>query len=256
MIWDTHAHVFWDDLLPDLDAVLERARAADVGRIVVVGTDVASSRQAFEICRGRQGLHPTAGVHPHEARHLDPAAKAEIERLCRLAACVAVGETGLDHFKALSPRADQLAGFAWHAELARELGKPLVVHSRAAHQDTLDVLRAVPGVHGVMHCWTMGVAELPHYLDLGFWISFSGVVTYPRNEHIQAAARAVPLDRIVFETDCPFLAPQSRRGRWPNEPALVRETLEFTAALRGVDPRELAQRSSANAAALFGLAPS
>jgi len=253
VITDTHAHVFWDDLLPDLDNVLERARAAGVSRIVVVGTDVASSRKAFEVCAGRAGLHPTAGVHPHDSKDLDAEAKQEIERMCRLPECVAVGETGLDHFKSFSPRTDQIAGFAWHAELARALDKPLVVHSREAHVDTLDVLRAVPNVRGVMHCWTMGLAELPHYLDLGFHISFSGVVTYPENAHIQAAARAVPADRIVFETDCPFLAPQKHRGKWPNEPALVRETLEFVAALRGEDPVELAASSTRNASELFGL---
>lgn len=250
---DTHAHIFWDVLREDVEGVLERSRAAGVSRIVVVGTDVASSHAAFDLCRGRAGLFPTAGVHPHDSKDLDAAAKDAIERLCRAPECVAVGETGLDHFKSFSPRADQIAGFAWHAALARDLAKPLVVHSRDAHQDTLDVLRSVPGVRGVMHCWTMGLAELPHYLDLGFHVSFSGVVTYPRNEHIRAAARAVPADRIVFETDCPFLAPQKQRGRWPNEPALVRETLEFVAELRGEDPGELAAASTANAVALFDL---
>lgn len=253
MITDTHAHIYWDGLREDVEGVIARSRAAGVERIVVVGTDVKSSQAAFEMCRGRAMLHPTAGLHPHEAQHLDDATRAEIDRLCRTPECVAVGETGMDHFKAFSPRADQLASFAWHAELAREIAKPLVVHSRDAHADTLDVLRAAPGVRGVMHCWTMGTEELPHYLDLGFWISFSGVVTYPKNEHIRAAARACPADRIVFETDCPFLAPQKHRGKWPNEPALVRETLEFVAALRGVDAGELAATSSANARTLFGL---
>jgi TatD DNase family protein len=254
VITDTHAHIYWDGLREDVEGVIARSRDAGVSRIVVVGTDVKSSHAAFELCRGRAMLHPTAGVHPHEAKDFDAGVKTEIERLCRLQECVAVGETGMDHFKAFSPRDDQLAGFAWHAELAREIGKPLIVHSRDAHADTLDVLRAARGVRGVMHCWTMGTEELPHYLDLGFWISFSGVVTYPKNEHIRAAARAVPEDRIVFETDCPFLAPQKHRGRWPNEPALVRETLEFVAALRGADAGALARTSTANASALFGLA--
>jgi TatD DNase family protein len=253
MITDTHAHIFWDGLREDVEGVLARSRDAGVSRIVVVGTDVKSSHAAFDLCRGRAMLHPTAGVHPHEAKDFDAAARAEIEALCRLPECVAVGETGIDHFKALSPRADQMAAFAWHAELARELDEPLVVHSRDAHADTLDVLRAAPGVRGVMHCWTMGLAELPHYLDLGFMISFSGVVTYPKNERIRESARAVPADRIVFETDCPFLAPQKHRGRWPNEPALVRETLEFVAGLRGESVEELASRSSVNAARLFGI---
>jgi len=253
VITDTHAHIYWDGLREDVEGVLARSRAAGVSRIVVVGTDVKSSHAAFEMCRGRATLHPTAGMHPHEAKDFDAGAQAEIERLCRLPECVAVGETGMDHFKAFSPREDQVRAFAWHAELARELEKPLIVHSRDAHQDTLDVLSAVPGVRGVMHCWTMGLAELPHYLDLGFHISFSGVVTYPKNEHIRAAARAVPADRIVFETDCPFLAPQKHRGRWPNEPAFVRETVEFVASLRGEDVEALAATSSANARALFHL---
>ncbi len=254
MITDTHAHIFWDGLREDVEGVLQRSRDAGVSRIVVVGTDLPSSRAAFDLCRGRAMLSPTAGVHPHEAKDFDAETRAAIETLCRTEECVAVGETGMDHFKSFSPRADQLAGFAWHAELARELDKPLIVHSRDAHQDTLDVLRAVPGVRGVMHCWTMGLAELPHYLDLGFMISFSGVVTYPKNEHIREAARAVPVDRIVFETDCPFLAPQKHRGKWPNEPALVRETLEFVAELRGEDAEGLATSSSENARVLFGLA--
>lgn len=254
MITDTHAHIFWDGLREDVEGVLQRSRDAGVSRIVVVGTDLKSSRAAFDLCRGRAMLSPTAGVHPHEAKDFDAETRAAIEALCRNEECVAVGETGMDHFKAFSPREDQLSGFAWHAELAREIDKPLIVHCRDAHDDTLAVLRAVPGVRGVMHCWTMGLAELPHYLDLGFYISFSGVVTYPKNVHIREAARAVPADRIVFETDCPFLAPQKHRGKWPNEPALVRETLEFVAALRGEDVDALAMSSSENARTLFGLA--
>jgi len=253
VITDTHAHLFWDGLGQDLDAVLERARAAGVGRIVVVGTDLKSSRAALELCRGRPELSPTAGIHPHDAAGIDAEARAEIEQLCALPECVAVGETGLDYFKEFSPRAAQAEGFRWQAELARELKKPLIVHSRDAHEDTLSLLRSVAGVRGVMHCWTMGVAQLPGYLDAGFHISFSGVVTYPKNEQIRASARAVPADRIVFETDCPFLAPQKHRGQWPNEPALVRETVEFVAALRGEDVEALAASSSANARALFGL---
>ncbi len=253
MITDTHAHLFWDGLREDLDGVLDRARAAGVERIVLVGTDVPTSRAAVEMCRGRAGLFPTAGVHPHDATGFDAQARDEIARLCRLPDCVAVGETGLDWFKQHSPRAEQIAGFRWHAELAAELDKPIVVHCRDAHDDTLAVLRSVPGVRGVMHCYTLGPEELPGYLELGFSISFSGVVTYPRNDRIRAAARAVPSDRILFETDCPFLAPQRRRGRWPNEPAFVRETVEFVAALRGEAAADLARASSANAARLFGL---
>jgi TatD DNase family protein len=254
VITDTHAHVFWKDFDPDREAVLERARAAGVARLVVPGTEVATSRLAFELCARHADLFPAAGIHPHDARGSSPAARAEIEALCRRPECVAVGESGLDFFKEHSPRAEQLDNFRWHLELARALDKPVIVHCRDAHAETVAALRAVPGVRGVMHCYTMGVEELPPYLELGFHISFSGVVTYPRNERNQAAARAVPADRLLVETDSPYLAPEGRRGR-RNEPAFAAEVLAAVARLRGDDPAALALVTSANAAGLFGLPP-
>ena len=252
MITDTHAHVFWNAFDEDREQVFTRARDAGVGRMVVVGTDLATSRACFALCAGRPGLYPTAGIHPHDASAIDAAALAEIEELCRAPECVAVGETGLDYFKEYSPRADQQRGFRWHAKLARELDKPLIVHCRDAHHDTLEILREVPGVRGVMHCYTMGPEELPGYLELGFHISFSGVVTYPKNEANREAARLVPEDRLLVETDCPFLSPQGLRGK-RNEPAFVRHVLEVVASVRGAEPEQLALRTSANAARLFAL---
>src|ERR1700741_1554710 len=145
-------------------------------RIVVVGTEVETSRAAFAICAGVEGLYPTAGIHPHDAGDVTEADRGEIERMCARAECVAVGETGLDYFKGFSPRESQRENFRWHLELARRLDKPVVVHCRDAHEDTVELLRSVPGVRGVMHCYTMGSEELGPYLDLGFFISFSGVV--------------------------------------------------------------------------------
>jgi TatD DNase family protein len=257
VITDTHAHLFKESFSADLDEVLARAAAASVSRAIVVGTDLATSREAFEVC-ARSGagveLFPTAGIHPHDASGADRAALEELRGLCAREACVGVGETGLDYFKMFSPRASQRDAFRMQIELARELDKPLVVHCRDAHEDTVELLRSVPGVRGVMHCYTMGAEELPPYLELGFHISFSGVVTYPKNEKNREAARAVPSDRILFETDCPFLAPQGQRGT-RNEPAFVRNVLESVAAVRGVDLETLARASSANAARLFRLSP-
>jgi TatD DNase family protein len=253
-ITDTHAHLFWESFREDFDDVLARARSAGVERMVVVGTDVASSRAAFETCARAPGLFPTAGIHPHDADDSGEAARAEIESLCARAACVGVGETGLDYFRMLAPREAQRANFLWHLELAKSLGKPVVVHCRDAHADTVELLRAVPGVRGVMHCYSMGPDELAPYLELGFWISFSGMVTYPKNGANRDAAKIVPADRIVFETDCPYLSPQGRRGK-RNEPAWVRETVEHVAEVRGEDAAELAERSSRNAEALFSLPP-
>jgi TatD DNase family protein len=252
VITDTHAHLFWDSFREDLEEVLARARAADVRRIVVVGTDVANSRAAFELCEGAEGLHPTAGIHPHDAQGVTGADRDEIARLAALPSCVAVGETGLDYFKQHSPREDQVENFRWHLDLARQLGKPVVVHCRDAHDDTVELLRSFPGVRGVMHCYSMGPEELPPYLDLGFFITFSGVVTYPKNVSNREAARIVPEDRILFETDCPYLAPQGLRGR-RNEPAFVREVVQAVAPVRGVDAQALGDRASENAARLFGL---
>jgi TatD DNase family protein len=254
VITDTHAHLFWESYREDLDLVLARARAAGVERMVIVGTDVKTSRAAFEICARAPGLYPTAGIHPHDARGAGEAARAEIAQLCARAECVGVGETGLDYFKQFSPRESQRDNFRWHLELARELDKPVVVHCRDAHEETVELLRSVPGVRGVMHCYTMGVRELPPYLDLGFFISFSGVVTYASNEENREAARAVPADRILFETDCPFLAPQRQRGR-RNEPAWIRAAIDEVARVRAVDAAALGEQASANAATLFGLPP-
>jgi TatD DNase family protein len=172
--------------------------------------------------------------------------------LCREDACVAVGETGLDYFKNFSPRDAQLDNFRWQLGLARELDKPVVVHCRDAHDDVVKLLSEHRGIRGVMHCYTFGPDELPPYLELGFYISFSGVVTYPKNLANQAAARAVPQQRLLVETDCPYLAPEGRRGQ-RNEPAFVRTVLEKVAELRGAPLDELARATSANAARLFDL---
>ena len=252
MITDTHAHVFWKTFDEDREQVLERARQAGVERMVIVGTDLESSRQSFALCEGRAGLFPTAGMHPHDASDSDEATRASIRALCERADCVAVGETGLDYFKEFSPREAQLENFRWHLELARELDKPVVVHCRDAHEDTARLIAEHPGVRGVMHCYTYGEAELAPYLDAGFYISFSGVVTYPKNDHNRAAARAVPEERLLVETDCPFLAPQKKRGK-RNEPALVAEVLRCVAEERGADFEQLARTTSDNATRLFGL---
>ena len=254
MITDTHAHLWWRSFDHDRDLVLERARAAGVDRMVIVGTDLESSRAAFELASGELGLFPTAGVHPHDASAADAAQRSEIEALCRRPECVGVGETGLDWFKGRSPRAAQIESFCWQLDLARRLDKPVVVHCRDSWQDTARVLAEFSGVRGVMHCWSYGLEELQPFLDLGFYVSFSGVVTYPKNDANRAAAARVPEDRLLVETDCPFLAPQVARGK-RNEPAFVRHVLATVASARGADANELASVTSKNAAALFGLPP-
>ena len=250
-ITDSHAHLqgsYFEDGL----AVIARARAAGVARMVVVGTDLASSRAAFALCAGEEGLYPTAGMHPHDAAESDALTREGIEALCRRPECVAVGETGLDWFRNRAPRVAQLDNFAWQLDLAQRLGKPVVIHCREAHADTVHALETFPLATGVMHCWSMGPAELEPYLAHGLMISFSGIVTYPKNEHLRAAAAAVPDERLLVETDCPYLAPQPRRGQ-RNEPALIVHTLETLAEVRGTTVEALTRLTTANAERLFGL---
>jgi TatD DNase family protein len=259
MLTDSHAHVFWNAFDGDRAEVLSRARQAGVGRLIVVGTNAQTSRAAFELCALERGCYPTAGIHPHDAAEASPADRGAIAALCASRSCVGVGETGLDFFKEYSPRACQEELFRWHIELARATGKAIVVHCRDAHERTASILKehgtsasSAGSLRGVMHCYSMGPRELAPYLELGFYISFSGMVTYPRNEENRAAASEVPSDRLLIETDCPFLAPQAYRGR-RNEPAYLRATLEQLASLRGESAEEVAERTSANAAALFDL---
>lgn len=252
MITDTHAHIFWDSYDEDRQATLERAREAGVERVIIVGTDLATSKRCFELCENEPGLYPTAGIHPHDAQASSPETLLAIEELCRRPDCVAVGETGLDYFKEYSPREAQLSNFRWHLDLAQTLDKPVIIHCRDAHEDTVRALTDAPDVRGVMHCYTMGEEELTPYLDAGLYISFSGVVTFPKNEENRRAARAVPSDRILVETDCPFLAPQGWRGK-RNEPARVRAVLDVVAETRGVAWEALATQTSQNAERLFGL---
>jgi TatD DNase family protein len=252
VIVDSHTHLYWDGLVEDLDAVLERAREAGVERCVVVGTDVRTSEAARELAQRHAGLAWTAGLHPHDAACADPGVRRALEDLAAEPGCVAVGETGLDHFKEFSPRGRQRDSFRWHLDLARRLDKPVIVHGRDAHEDVLATLREFPGVRGVMHCYTLGPEELLPYLELGLHISFAGVVTYPANAANREAARQVPADRLLVETDCPFLAPQGFRGK-RNEPAHVRRVVECIAGERGETPETIARTTSANAARLFRL---
>jgi TatD DNase family protein len=253
MIIDTHSHLFWKDFDEDRAEVLTRARANGVERMLVVGTDVATSEAAWDLCQDEPGLYPTAGIHPHDAATMDePGAFDRIEELCRRDGCVAVGETGLDFFKEYSPREAQERAFRWHLNLARELDKPVIIHCREAHEAAVTAIREFPGVRGVMHCYTMGPEELGPYLDAGLYISFSGIVTFPKSEANRAAATEVPLERLLVETDCPFLAPQGHRGK-RNEPAHTRVILEHIAEARGLGAVELAQATSRNANELFDL---
>jgi TatD DNase family protein len=241
---DTHAHL--DPA--EAPAVLDRARAAGVDRVVVVATTVSQAAEALALAAAHDGVYACLGVHPHEAG--SPADLGELRRLLRHDRAVAVGETGLDYFRDYAPREAQRSLFELELALAAELGMPVVVHTRAADEDTLTFLEPFEGTV-VLHCFS-SPALLEPALERGWYVSFAGNVTYPKAPELREAAARVPGDRILAETDSPYLAPQAVRGE-RNEPAYVVHTVAALAAARGEDADELGRRIEANAAAAFGL---
>jgi TatD DNase family protein len=257
---DSHCHLTWDAFAGDLDAVLARARAAGVEQAVVVATGAASAEQAAALCAGRPGLAPTAGIHPNDLPDGWREEFARVEAMLRGPGFVAAGETGLDYYRDAVPPARQREAFLAHAHLAREVGKPVVVHIRdrdgrsEAYDDVAAVLRSVPGVTGVIHCYTGDPEHAKAYLDLGFLVSFSGILTFPKGENVRASARVVPLDRALVETDAPFLAPLPHRGA-RCEPAHAAHTARRLAEVLGRPEAEVRRVTADNARELFGLGP-
>ena len=253
-LFDTHAHLHFPEFADDLGAVLARARAAGVRRVLTIGTNVETSRAAVALAAREPDVWASVGVHPHDAGEADATALAEIEELAAEPRVVGIGETGLDFFRNLSPRDAQERVFRAQLALARRVGKPVIVHCRDAHEATLAILaeERVDEPGGVMHCFSGDVEIARRCLGLGLLISLAGPVTYPKARALPEVARFVPGDRLVVETDCPFLPPQPYRGK-RNEPAYLAITAARVAELRGESLQTLAARTSENAAKLFGL---
>jgi TatD DNase family protein len=251
---DSHCHIDMPQFDEDRIAVLERARSAGVERLLVVGCADAEAghRRALRVA-GELGLPASAGVHPHDAKRADDMLLAEIAELGRSRAVVAIGEIGLDFYYDNSPRDEQREVFRRQVRLARQVGLPVIVHTRDADSETAEILEGEGAgeVGGVIHCFTGGDELARRALDLGFHISFSGIVTFPRAEGIREVARTMPLDRLLVETDAPFLAPVPHRGK-RNEPAFVTEVLRKVAELRELDPGELGRATVTGFDRLFG----
>jgi TatD DNase family protein len=245
---DTHAHL--DACAEPAEALVARARAAGVDRVVSVGSGIDSCRATLAIAEREDGVFAALGVHPHQAGSPDADRLDELRALLAHDRAVAVGETGLDFYREYAPHDRQRTLFAAQLELAVKLELPVVIHSRAASDETASALASFSGAV-ILHCFS-SPELLPVALERGYYMSFAGNVTYPKAEDLREAARQVPADRILVETDSPYLAPQGHRGR-PNEPANVVHTVAVLAAARGEPPDELAAQIDANAAAVFGL---
>jgi len=246
---DSHTHL--DHCEPPDAELVAAAERAGVARMVTIGTDAVSCRAALAAAETFPQVYAAIGRHPHESGGFDDADLAELRALAAHERCVAIGESGLDYYRDLAPRADQGRAFAAQIGLARETGKPLVIHTRAADEDTLAVLgELADGVRVLLHCFSMP-DRLDECLAAGYWISFAGNVTYPKAVDLARAAARVPLDRLLVETDAPYLAPQPVRGQ-PNEPANVVHTAGFIAEQRRMPDEELEAAVERTAADLFG----
>jgi TatD DNase family protein len=243
---DTHAHL--DACAEPPEIVLERARAAGVDRVVTIGTGIDSCRAALGLAEREPGVFAALGVHPHDAGGAEAGRLPELRELLSHDRAVAVGETGLDHFRDYAAPAAQKSLFEAHLELAAELNLPVVIHSRAASSETAELLASFEG-SVVLHCFSEPEL-LAAALERGYYVSFAGNVTYRNAETLREAAMAVPVDRILVETDCPYLAPQPVRGR-ANEPAFLVHTLDALAVVRGELPEQLGAQIDANADRVF-----
>jgi TatD DNase family protein len=257
---DSHAHLDFRQFDADRPAVVERAREAGVAAIVTIGTDLSTSQQAVGLAKEYDCIHAAVGVHPHDAKSLDGDTLAELRELARDPAVVAVGEIGLDFYRNLSPPDVQRRAFQAQLAWAAKLGKPVVIHDRDAHHEILEILTGwaagmqntpLSGRLGVLHTFSGDWAMAQQAIELGFYISISGPVTYKKAEQLSEIVQRLPLDRLLVETDCPFLTPHPYRGK-RNEPAYVRLVAQRIAALRGMPFEGIAEATTANAQRLFG----
>lgn len=262
MLIDTHCHLSFPELASQTDAVITRAKLRGVDRLITVATTPADACSAAKILDSHANVFMAAGIHPHEA---GKCTRDDLDALRRLHGgetngaprdrLVAVGETGLDFHYDFAPRARQEEVFRYQIELALEIGRPLVIHARKAEEQVCDILRNYPTLAGrvVFHCFSANSTTAQRILDMGFWLSFTGVVTFANAREIREAAKLVPDDRFMLETDAPYMSPEPVRKTRPNEPAFVEHTARFLAELRGVTFEDIAAQTTQNAEEFFGL---
>ena len=253
MLVDSHAHIDDERFDADRDEVVARALAAGVSLILNVGADMGSSARSVALVEKYPGIYAAVGMHPHDAKDMQETDYTQLEQWTKHPRVVAIGEIGLDYHYDLSPRPVQKEVFLRQLDLARKTGKPFIIHEREAHADTLEIIRsAARGLKGVFHCFSGSVETAREYLKMGFYISVAGPVTFSKSGKTKEVAKFVPLDRLLVETDSPYLTPQPHRGH-RNEPAYVRLVAEEIASLRNLPLEEVAAATTANVRRLFDI---
>lgn len=250
---DTHAHLDVGEFDKERDETIARALAAGVVNIITVGTDLESSKKAVELAERYTGVYAAVGIHPHDATTTSEANIAKLGEIARHPRVVAIGETGLDFFRDYSPRTAQIQALKWHLTLAVELGLPVVIHCREAEKDMLNLLHSTHQQYqGVIHCFRGDTDTAREYLDMGFHLSLAAYIGYPSSAKAHDVIRSIPGDRLLVETDCPFLPPQGHRGE-RNEPSYLPLTVSSLAAIRREQYEDTAKATSQNAQRLFRL---
>lgn len=249
---DSHAHLNDKKFSLDLEEVLARARLAGVKAVINVGYDLESSKRAVELAEEHLDLYAVVGVHPHDAQTCTPAILDHIRQLLEHPKVVAIGETGLDYYYDNSPREIQRAVFRDHLSLAREVKKPVVIHSREAAQDTLQIVQDYPDVSCLLHCYSGSWEMAQEYKKLGHYFSFGGPITFSNAHKLRAVAAKIPLERVMLETDCPYLTPHPHRGK-RNEPAYLVHTAEKLASIHGVDVEDVVSITEDNTRRFFAM---
>jgi len=251
---DSHAHLEMREYDEDRDEVIGRAQDKGIGYVVTVGIDLDSCRQALELADAYDTVYAILGVHPHNVKHIDERTYPQLKEFVLHEKVRAIGEIGLDFYRNLSPKDVQLKRFRELIGLAREVKLPVVVHDRDAHRETLSILREEKAfeVGGVIHCFSGDFVMASKCFDMGFYISIPGTVTFPKAQTLQEVVKRSPLDRMLIETDAPFLAPVPFRGK-RNEPSYVRYVAEALAHLKGIDFEEVARVTSSNTQSLLGI---
>ena len=255
---DTHCHLTFEQLAGDIEAVIERSRAAGVTGWITVGTDPQHNRKVIELTERFENMYAAVGIHPHDAKDVAAHTMAELKELARSEKVVAIGETGLDFHYDFSPRQDQRRVFEAQLEIAHQLNLPVIIHCREAFDETIDILEQFISLKGrlkgvVFHCFSGSAQQARIVLDHDFYISFTGVVTFKNAKKNREAAKIVPTRRLMLETDCPYMSPEPVRKQKINEPALMVHTARFLAVLKEMDENDFARAVTATSKNFFGL---
>jgi len=255
---DTHCHLTFEQLAWEIDEVVQRSIAAGVTGWITVGTDSQENRKAVELAERFENMYAAVGIHPHEAKDFTGETIDELKQLAANEKVVAIGETGLDFHYDFSNESDQKRAFAAQLKIAREVNLPVIIHCREAFADTMDVLEQFIRLEGklrgvVFHCFSGTAEQAKTILDYGFYIYLTGVVTFKNAGEIRRAAEMVPTDRLMLETDCPYMSPEPMRKRKINEPALMIHTAQHVARLKDMDPTDFAEAVTATSRSFFGL---